>query len=123
MRSSISSGAKTLAGSRYVAILSRASFPVRGAQLLNEHAPRPSDIQMYAEAGTVVCKTSVISVTTVYVSFAARRNSPLPSRAPFCHLRQGTRPAGSAPPAAPTPAFTLVPEHYFTRTTPGADFR
>src|SRR5215212_90236 len=87
MRSSISSGAKTLAGSRYVAILSRASFPVGGAQLLNEHAPRPSDILMYAEAGTVVCKTSVISVTTVYVSFSPPPGGPgAPDKIPTCQV-------------------------------------
>src|SRR5215210_7881412 len=49
--------------------ISRASFPGGGAQHLNEHAPRQPDILMYAEAGMVVCKTRVISVTTVYVRF------------------------------------------------------
>src|SRR5215208_602823 len=103
MRSSISSGAKTLAGSRYVAILSRASFPGSGARLQDVHAPRPSDILMYAEAGTVVCKTSVISVTTVYVSFAPprpRAEGPRrPGEIPTCQVvrRSVILDKGSAP--------------------------
>src|SRR5687768_15449620 len=63
---------------------------------------------MYAQAGTVVCKTSVFSVARNHGSFPHPRgragagppplkNSHLQSRAAFCHLRQGKRPASSAP--------------------------
>src|ERR1051326_5142056 len=101
----ISRGAKTLTGSRYVAIELPLLPQKFGWAATTDHpqrrAPRLTYTLMYAEATTVVCTSGVFSVTKVNGSFAPRRvgrgrerprgrgKNHLPTRASFCHLRLG----------------------------------